>query len=96
MSIRYRIKAWHLWLAVGVVVIAAEVIAPPGELLSEGVDRALQRHPLLTRAAIEITGRHLTNDLPPAVDPYVHVGRLVTRAHARHSRPAQVAAVSPT
>lgn len=73
---RSRIKAWHLWCVVGVVVVVAEAIAPPGELLSEGVDRALEKHPLLTRAAIEITARHLTNDLPPAVDPFAYIPKV--------------------
>lgn len=92
---RSRIKAWHLWFAVGVAVVVAEAVAPPGQLMSEGVDRALERHPLLTRAAIEIVARHLTNDLPPALDPFVAVERLVRRAHRRVTRSVQVATVPP-
>ncbi|WP_043598926.1 DUF7427 family protein [Nocardia otitidiscaviarum] len=76
---RSRIKAWHLWVFVGAAVVVAELVAPPGELLSEGVDRALEQHPLLTRVAIEYTARHLMNDLPPQVDLFTWVARLVTR-----------------
>ncbi|BAD58785.1 DUF7427 family protein [Nocardia farcinica] len=85
MGYRSRIRSWHLWLVVGVVVVACEAIAPPGELLSEGVDRALEKHPLLTRAAIGVTARHLTNDLPAAVDPFAAVHRVSTRLAQRRS-----------
>ncbi|WP_306365323.1 hypothetical protein [Nocardia sp. CC227C] len=75
---RSRIKAWHLWLFVGAAVVVAEVVAPEGELLSEGVDKAMEHHPVLTRAAIEITARHLTNDLPANLDPFTWIARLAT------------------
>lgn len=73
---RSKVKAWHLWLIVGAVVVAAELVAPEGELLSEGVDRALERHPWLVRLAIEVTARHLLNELPPHLDPFTHIPRL--------------------
>ncbi|WP_109527251.1 MULTISPECIES: DUF7427 family protein [Nocardia] len=72
-TFRARIRAWHLWLIVGTVVAVAEEIAPTGQLLSEGVDRAIERHPILVRAAIIITALHLVNWLPARVDPLAHI-----------------------
>ena len=59
-------KAW-LWLAGGVV--AYEVAAQPGQLLSEQVDRWLVTHPILTRAVIVVVAAHLANLIPPRCDP---------------------------
>ncbi|WP_280465855.1 DUF7427 family protein [Nocardia brasiliensis] len=73
---RSKIQAWHLWAVVGAVVVAAELLAPPGQLLSEGVDRALERRPLLVRIAIELVARHLLNDIPPSIDPFSYLPRL--------------------
>ncbi|WP_443093708.1 DUF7427 family protein [Nocardia flavorosea] len=75
---RARLKAWHLWLVVIGVVVVADAIAPEGHTLSEGVDRALERRPLLTRVAIELVARHLTNDLPPHWDPIAALARTVS------------------
>lgn len=73
---RTRIRSWHLWTALAGVVTALEIVAPEGELLSEGVDRGLERHPLLVRAAIVITAAHLLNLLPERVDPYARLPRV--------------------
>lgn len=75
---RARIKAWHLWLVVACVVVIVEALAPEGELLSEGVDRALERHPILTRLAVELVARHLTNDIPPNLDPLSRLARILS------------------
>lgn len=76
--IRSRIRAWHLWLVVIGVVVVADVIAPPGQQLSEGVDKALESRPFLTRVAIELVARHLTNDLPPRYDPIAILARMIS------------------
>ncbi|MEV6219782.1 hypothetical protein [Nocardia sp. NPDC051833] len=73
---RSRITAGHLWLALAGVVTALEVIAPDGELLSEGVDRGMERHPLLVRAAIIMTAAHLLNWLPERLDPFARLPRV--------------------
>ncbi|WP_218001213.1 DUF7427 family protein [Nocardia thailandica] len=73
---RSQIRAGHLWLTLAGVVTALEIIAPEGELLSEGVDRGLERHPLLVRAAILITAAHLLNLLPERVDPYARLPKV--------------------
>lgn len=60
-------KAW-LTLAAGV--IAYELFAKDGELMSEIVDHWLQKHRVATTVAITVTAAHLLNWLPPKIDPY--------------------------
>lgn len=71
---RYYIKpeltAKRGWLAVGALVTAYELSCPEGELLSEGVDRAMEDHPYLVAGAIGITALHLANLLPEQIDPF--------------------------
>lgn len=61
--------AWSV-LAAGVA--AYDILCPPGETLSEGVDRALemQRGKVFALGAIAITAAHLANVLPEKVDPF--------------------------
>lgn len=49
------------WVGLIASVAAYDYYAPPGQTLSEGVDRALDKHPLLTTAAIGMTAMHLLN-----------------------------------
>jgi type II secretory pathway component PulF len=58
------------WVALGVGVIAYELLARDGELLSHQVDRWLDRHPIITTAAIAVTSAHLLNFLPQRLDPW--------------------------
>lgn len=63
------------WAALGAGVLAYEILCPPGETLSEGVDRALE-HPLGRVAAlggIALTAAHLANLLPKKLDPLSHL-----------------------
>lgn len=62
-------KAW-LGLIGGVT--AYEIACPTGETLSEGLDELLEhkRWRYMIMAGIGITALHLTNILPPQVDPY--------------------------
>jgi hypothetical protein len=66
-------KAERSWLVVGAVVSGIELAAPRGELLSHGVDRALESHPVLTRAAILYLGAHLLNLIPQEIDPLYQI-----------------------
>lgn len=59
-------QAWAL-LAAGI--LAYEFVCEDGELMSEGVDRALKTHPVSTRLAIAVVAFHLGNVLPARVDP---------------------------
>lgn len=58
------------WLALAAGIIAYEVTARDGELMSEAVDRYLRAHPWLTRAVIAATACHLANAYPAWADPY--------------------------
>lgn len=60
------------WAVMGLGILAYEMAAPPNELLSEGVDRAISCHPYLTRAAIGVTALHLANLIPAPLDPFKH------------------------
>jgi hypothetical protein len=62
------------WLALGAAVLAYEARCPRDELLSVAVDRALQRHPWLVRAAVLVTAAHLLNVIPRRCDPFAAVG----------------------
>lgn len=70
-----HLNARRGWLAVAGLVTAYELTCPDGELLSEGVDRALQKHPVLTTLAIGYTAAHLANILPEEVDLFSKVFR---------------------
>ena len=64
-------SAERAWVALGVGVLAYELMAEDGELLSHQVDRWLEAHPVLTSAAVTITAAHLLNILPQRLDPWV-------------------------
>ena len=49
------------WVALGIGVVTYDVLAPPGETLSERVDSALENHPMATIAAVGAVALHLLN-----------------------------------
>ena len=57
------------WLTLAAGIVVYEIAAPPGELLSEGVDRYLVRRPWLTRAVVAVVAAHLLNLIPDRLDP---------------------------
>ena len=67
------------WLVLAAGVIAYDLLAPPGETLSEGVDRYLSRRPWLTKLLVLGVAKHLTNEVAPWADP-VALGFGVLRA----------------
>lgn len=78
---KYSTKAW---IAVGLVVVVADVLAPPNDTLSEAVDRALE-HPLgkvLAPWAIYHVADHLTNRLDERMD-LLHLGFEFLRTHVK-------------
>lgn len=50
-------------------IAAYDVLCPPGETISEGFDRLIERFPITTYTAIGVTALHLANVLPPKLDP---------------------------
>lgn len=79
-AIRPEITAERAWIGLGVLITAYELTAPQGHLLSEGVDRSLEKHPVLTTLAIGTVALHLCNVLPKAIDP-LHQGLNLIRGH---------------
>lgn len=70
-----QITAKNSWLALGAGVLAYELVCPSGELLSEGIDRAIDKYPKAVPFAIGYTALHLMNMLPKEVDAYHHIFR---------------------
>ncbi|AYR03260.1 hypothetical protein SEA_OCTOBIEN14_125 [Gordonia phage Octobien14] len=77
---RRHLTAKRGWMALALSVLVYEVAAPEGELLSEGVDRALLSNRKSVRAAawagITVTALHLLNVLPVWCDPYALLARV--------------------
>lgn len=71
--------AKRAWLAIGAGVLAHEMLCGQGELLSEGVDRAIEKHKALTVGAIAVTALHLANLLPESIDPIHQISEGVRR-----------------
>lgn len=57
------------WATLTIGVMVYELHAPQGQLLSEGIDRALIRYPNLTRFIVTIVALHLLNLIPQRIDP---------------------------
>lgn len=70
---RKHLTARRGWTALFFGVLAYEALAPKGELLSEGADRGIERHPYAVRALFIITALHLSNLLNPKFDPFTQV-----------------------
>jgi hypothetical protein len=64
------------WVALVAGVVAYEIYAEDGELLSHQVDRWLEEHPILTWTVTVFTAAHLLNVLHPYVDPFAWVFKL--------------------
>lgn len=67
--VRPELTAKRAWAAIGLGVLAYEIACPKDELLSEGVDRALESHKAMTLAGIGVVALHLANLLPDRLDP---------------------------
>ena len=67
------------WVATIGGILLYEALAPEGQLMSESVDRALIRHPIVVRIALAAVCLHLANLLPTSIDPLHHLGKLRVR-----------------
>lgn len=56
------------WIALATGVVAYDVLAPPGQTLSEGADHYMLRHPWVTRAVAAAVAGHVCNLLPNRFD----------------------------
>lgn len=77
-------RAGLAWRVMGVAIVAYEVTAPPGQLLSEEADRWMVSHPWLTRSLIFSLAAHLCNLLPERMDP-LHIVFTLYRDRMRAS-----------
>ena len=59
----------YAWLTISVGIITYEIASPPGELLSQAVDRYRRRHPIATDIAIVYIAAHLLRRWPQRIDP---------------------------
>jgi len=64
-----------MWAVLAALVLYHEIACDEGELLSEAVDRGLDRHPWIIRVFAIVTVAHLLNWLPRNIDPYAWVGK---------------------
>ncbi len=64
-----RRTAREAWIALLVLIGAWEVLAPPGQLLSEELDILVERWPVTTRVLVLLVALHLINWLPARFDP---------------------------
>lgn len=67
--IKPELTAKRGWLAVGAVVGLHELLCDTNQTLSEGVDTALEKHPVAVTLAVGTVALHLLNVLPPKIDP---------------------------
>jgi hypothetical protein len=67
------------WAAIGLAVLVYELSAPPGQLLSEAVDKYRDRHPVLTNSVIVLLAGHLLRIWPRHIDPLHQLAVRVNR-----------------
>lgn len=81
--VKPQLTARRAWLGIAAAVTAYEFLCPEGELLSEGADRAIDKHPVLVPLAIGVVALHLANVLPAHIDP-LHQFMKVAKGHRRY------------
>jgi hypothetical protein len=57
------------WIALAAGIAIYEASCPPGQLLSEAVDRYRSRHPFITNGVIFYLSMHLLRQWPRRLDP---------------------------
>lgn len=72
-----ELTAARAWAVLGASVALYEVLCPKDEMLSHGVDKALEKHPVAVTAAIGYTALHLANLLPTELDLFHHTANLI-------------------
>lgn len=71
--VRPEITATRAWAVLAAGVVLYDLLCPPGQMLSEGVDRAMERGPLTKAATLGLVGAtalHLANAVPERFDPF--------------------------
>ena len=65
------------WIALGIGVLAWDMVCPDDEMLSEASRRYAKSHRIAARAVVASVALHLIDLLPPWVDPIHRIGRVV-------------------
>lgn len=60
-------------------ILAYELVCPEKQTISEGTDRLIEKHPVLTRAVIGTVALHLMNLLPEQIDPLHRISKAYDR-----------------
>lgn len=71
------------WLTMAAAIIAYEIRAPRGELLTEAVDRYRTARPILTYIGIAYVAAHLARVWPRRIDPLTLIAERASRMAAR-------------
>jgi hypothetical protein len=78
------VAAWrpaYKALAVGgITILAWDVFCPPGETISDGVGALKSAQPVAVVTVTAVTAAHLLDWLPPAVDPFRWLFRVLRGA----------------
>ena len=67
------------WVSVAAAIILYEALCPPGQLMSEAVDRYRRRHPFITNGIIFYIAMHLMRQWPRKIDPLHQFAARVSR-----------------
>ncbi|QPO17421.1 DUF7427 family protein [Mycobacteroides abscessus] len=73
-----------MWAAIAAAVVYHELSCRDGELLSEAVDRGLEKNPVPIYVLVLVTAAHLLNWLPSQTDPYHLIGVLFKKSKGKH------------
>lgn len=71
--VKPELTAKRTWAVIGAVVATHEILCGPGELLSEGADRLIEKHPVLVPLGILAVAGHVANVIPERYDVISHV-----------------------
>lgn len=66
----------YAWITLAVGVLTYEIVAPPGQLLSEAMDKYREKHPVATAAAVIYVASHLLRVWPTPLDPLSQAARI--------------------
>ncbi|QBP33342.1 hypothetical protein SEA_BRUTONGASTER_128 [Gordonia phage BrutonGaster] len=79
---RLVMRGAKAWVAIAGFSAYHELFCDDGELLSEAIDRAIEKHPILTRLIFVIIMLHLNNWIPKKLmwlDPFHQLAVLTKR-----------------
>lgn len=76
---RQHLTARNGWWTTGILIALFEWNCLPGETLSEGADKWIEKHPYRTRILILLLAAHVSNMIPNRLDPVHQIALLIKR-----------------